>query len=100
MSWGLIRAGIESDPRIQVVGEAGNAAQARDAVKSLNPDVMTLDVEMPGMSGIDFLARLMRARPMPAYRSAGGYCAGSERLARAGRQEQAKRTRQRVWRRR
>ena len=61
----LIRAGIERHPRIRVVGEAGDAREAREAVKTLRPDVMTLDVEMPGMSGIEFLERLMRARPMP-----------------------------------
>lgn len=61
----LIRAGIDTHPRIQVVGEAGSAREAREAVKALRPDVMTLDVEMPGMSGIEFLERLMRARPMP-----------------------------------
>lgn len=61
----LIRSGIEQDPHLKVVGEAANAREARDAVKALNPDVMTLDVEMPGMSGIEFLERLMRARPMP-----------------------------------
>lgn len=61
----LIRTGIESDPGIRVVGEAANAREAREAVKSLDPDVMTLDVEMPGMSGLEFLTRLMHARPMP-----------------------------------
>lgn len=61
----LIRVGIERDPRIRVVAEAANAREARDAVKTLDPDVMTLDVEMPGMTGIEFLERLMRARPMP-----------------------------------
>ncbi|MEZ5723092.1 MAG: chemotaxis response regulator protein-glutamate methylesterase [Paracoccaceae bacterium] len=61
----LIRAGIDRHPRIRVVGEAGDAREAREAVKTLRPDVMTLDVEMPGMSGIEFLERLMRARPMP-----------------------------------
>lgn len=61
----LIRTGLEADPRIRVVAEAGNAREAREAVKAQNPDVMTLDVEMPGMNGIEFLERLMRARPMP-----------------------------------
>ncbi|MGH1369162.1 MAG: protein-glutamate methylesterase/protein-glutamine glutaminase [Maritimibacter sp.] len=61
----LIRSGIERDPSIKVVGEAGTAKEARDAVKSMALDVMTLDVEMPGMNGIEFLERLMRSRPMP-----------------------------------
>ncbi|MCB1356338.1 MAG: chemotaxis response regulator protein-glutamate methylesterase [Maritimibacter sp.] len=61
----LIRAGLAPHPQIEVIGEAGNAREARDAVKALQPDVMTLDVEMPGMSGIEFLERLMRGHPMP-----------------------------------
>ncbi len=50
---------------IQVVGQAGDALEARAAIKALDPDVMTLDVEMPHMSGLDFLDRVMRLRPMP-----------------------------------
>ncbi|PIE07303.1 MAG: chemotaxis response regulator protein-glutamate methylesterase [Rhodobacterales bacterium] len=79
----LIRAGIETHPRIQVVGEAGNAIEARDAVKALQPDVMTLDVEMPGMSGIEFLERLMRARPMPVIMLSTLTGAGSDASVRA-----------------
>lgn len=61
----LLRKVIAADPRLHVVGEAANAREARDAVKALAPEVMTLDVEMPGMNGLEFLERLMRARPMP-----------------------------------
>lgn len=79
----LIRAGIEPHPRIEVVGEAGNAQHAREGVKSLNPDVMTLDVEMPGMSGIEFLERLMRARPMPVIMLSSMTRAGNDVSVRA-----------------
>lgn len=51
---GLIRAVLRSDPGIEVVGEAGDAMEARSAIKQLNPDVITLDVEMPNMNGIEF----------------------------------------------
>jgi two-component system chemotaxis response regulator CheB len=50
---------------IEVVGAAADAFQARDMLKDLKPDVLTLDVEMPKMNGLDFLDKLMRAKPMP-----------------------------------
>jgi two-component system chemotaxis response regulator CheB len=50
---------------IEVVGAAADAYEARDMVRDLKPDVITLDVEMPKMSGLEFLDKLMRARPMP-----------------------------------
>ncbi len=50
---------------ILVVGAAADAYQARDMIRDLKPDVITLDVEMPRMSGLEFLDRLMRARPTP-----------------------------------
>ncbi|OCW56212.1 protein-glutamate methylesterase/protein-glutamine glutaminase [Hoeflea olei] len=62
---GLIKAVLSSDPGIEVVGEAGDAMEARNAIKQLNPDVVTLDVEMPNMNGIDFLEKIMKLRPMP-----------------------------------
>jgi two-component system, chemotaxis family, protein-glutamate methylesterase/glutaminase len=61
----LISASLASDPTISVVGEASDAYEAREAIKQLNPDVVTLDIEMPKMNGLDFLERLMRLRPTP-----------------------------------
>ena len=62
---GLITAALRRDPEIEVVGSACDPLEAREAIKRLNPDVITLDVEMPNMNGIDFLERIMRLRPMP-----------------------------------
>ena len=56
---------LNADPEIEVVGVAGDAHIARDKIKKLNPDVLTLDVEMPKMDGLTFLHNLMRLRPMP-----------------------------------
>lgn len=61
----LIKSRLQTDSRIEVVGEASDAYQARELIKELSPDVLTLDVEMPGMSGLEFLRKLMRLRPMP-----------------------------------
>ena len=60
-----LRHVLESDSRLAVVGEAGDAFEARQVIKALNPDIITLDIEMPQMSGLEFLSRLMRLRPMP-----------------------------------
>ncbi|MGF1752653.1 chemotaxis response regulator protein-glutamate methylesterase [Vibrio makurazakiensis] len=56
---------ISSDPDLEVVGAAEDPYQARDMIKKLNPDVLTLDIEMPKMNGVQFLKNLMRLRPMP-----------------------------------
>ena len=56
---------INSQPGLEVVGAAPNPLVARELIKQTNPDVLTLDVEMPKMDGLDFLERLMRLRPMP-----------------------------------
>lgn len=61
----LIREILESDREIEVVGTASDPYVARERILSLNPDVITLDVEMPRMDGITFLEKLMAARPMP-----------------------------------
>ena len=56
---GLITAVLSSDPEVDVIGQAGDAMQARAAIKELNPDVVTLDIEMPNMNGLDFLEKIM-----------------------------------------
>ncbi len=61
----LLRATIDGDPRFSVIGEAGDPYEAREVIKRTNPDIITLDVEMPRMNGLVFLEHLMRLRPMP-----------------------------------
>jgi two-component system chemotaxis response regulator CheB len=56
---------IGSQSDMEVVGVAPDPLVARDLIKQTNPDVLTLDVEMPKMDGLDFLEKLMRLRPMP-----------------------------------
>jgi len=56
---------LSQAPDIDVVGVAADPYVARDKIKKLNPDVLTLDVEMPRMDGVTFLGNLMRLRPMP-----------------------------------
>lgn len=61
----LISELLNSDPGIEVVGTAMDAFAAREKIKLLKPDVLTLDIEMPKMDGITFLSNLMRLHPMP-----------------------------------
>ena len=61
----IIREALSHCNHIEVVGEAEDPLVARDLIKKLNPDLLTLDVEMPKMDGITFLINLMRLRPMP-----------------------------------
>jgi chemotaxis response regulator CheB len=56
---------LNSSSDIEVVGTAEDPLIAREMIKELNPDVLTLDIEMPRMDGITFLRNLMRLRPMP-----------------------------------
>ena len=61
----LLVQGLNSDPNIEVVADVEDAYAARDAILKFKPDVMTLDVELPRMNGIDFLRRLMPQYPLP-----------------------------------
>ncbi|HYR26610.1 MAG TPA: chemotaxis response regulator protein-glutamate methylesterase [Aquabacterium sp.] len=56
---------INRQPDMECIGAASDPFVAREMIRNLNPDVITLDVEMPRMDGIDFLSKLMRLRPMP-----------------------------------
>ena len=56
---------LNSDPEIEVVGAAADPFIARDLIKLHQPNVLTLDVEMPRMDGLTFLEKLMRAYPLP-----------------------------------
>ena len=56
---------INRQPDMECIGAASDPLVAREMIRNLNPDVITLDVEMPRMDGIDFLSKLMRLRPMP-----------------------------------
>jgi len=62
---GLMSEIINKQPDMEVVASAPDPLVARELIKQHNPDVLTLDVEMPRMDGLDFLERLMRLRPMP-----------------------------------
>ena len=61
----LLVESLRMDPSIEVVAQAGDAYAARDAILQYRPDVMTLDVEMPRMGGIEFLRRLLPQYPLP-----------------------------------
>jgi two-component system chemotaxis response regulator CheB len=74
---------IDGAEDLQVVGAAPDPIAAREMIKALNPDVLTLDVEMPRMDGLEFLERLMRLRPMPVIMISSFTAAGSEVTLRA-----------------
>ncbi len=62
---GLLAEIINRQPDMSCIGAASDPLVAREMIRNLNPDVITLDIEMPRMDGLDFLSRLMRLRPMP-----------------------------------
>jgi two-component system chemotaxis response regulator CheB len=61
----LICHALSRDSDIEIVGQAADPLEARAAMKTLDPDVVTLDVEMPNMNGIEFLSKIMSLRPTP-----------------------------------
>lgn len=74
---------INGAPDLEVVGSAPDALVAREMIKTLNPDVVTLDVQMPRMDGLEFLDRLMRLRPTRVVMVSAFTAAGSETTLRA-----------------
>lgn len=79
----ILKEVINSYPDMEAVGAAANPLQARDMIKILNPDVLTLDVEMPEMDGLTFLEKLMRLRPTPVLMISSLTERGSEAALRA-----------------
>lgn len=61
----MLRSALESEGDIKVVGDAREPFEARSVIKATDPHVITLDVEMPGMSGLEFLDKIMKLRPTP-----------------------------------
>lgn len=80
---GILTQMINLAPDMEVVGSAPDAPTAREMIKALNPDVLTLDVQMPQMDGIEFLDRLMRLRPMPVVMVSSFTETGSDTTLRA-----------------
>lgn len=76
-----VRLAKEND--IEVVAAAADAAEARQLIKTLDPDVVTLDIEMPKMDGLSFLEKIMALRPTPVIIVSGATQAGAEATARA-----------------
>lgn len=78
----LLQHRLEREADITVVGTAANAAEARQLIKALDPDVVTLDIEMPGMDGLSFLEKIMQLRPTPVILVSGATEAGASATAR------------------
>ncbi len=74
---------INASPDIEVVGTAQDPLVAREQIKLLNPDVLTLDVEMPRMDGLEFLEKLMRLRPLPVVMVSSLTASGTETTIKA-----------------
>jgi len=79
----ILKSYLSGEPDIEVVGTAGDAAEGRAAIKQFDPDVVTLDIEMPGMNGLDFLEKIMQLRPTPVIVVSGSTQAGNAITARA-----------------
>ena len=79
----MLERGLSLDPGIEVVGKASDAFSARDRIVLLQPDVITLDVEMPRMDGIEFLRRLLPQYPIPVVVVSAVTIEGSQRALEA-----------------
>jgi two-component system chemotaxis response regulator CheB len=79
----LISYSLQRDPNLVVIGEARDAHEARRAMRELNPDVVTLDVEMPKMNGLEFLQKIMDLRPTPVVMISNLTQAGAQATIRA-----------------
>lgn len=78
----LLQHRLERESDITVAGTAADAAEARQLMKALDPDVVTLDIEMPGMDGLSFLEKIMALRPTPVILVSGATEAGASATAR------------------
>ena len=74
----LLQSALTEAGDIAVVGTAANPHVAREVIRATDPDVVTLDVEMPSMGGLEFLRRIMKLRPMPVVMVAGSTTSGAE----------------------
>ncbi len=79
----ILMTRLSREDDITVIGTAANATEGRELIKQFNPDVVTLDIEMPGMNGLEFLEKIMSLRPMPVIIVSGSTKQGSEMTARA-----------------
>jgi two-component system chemotaxis response regulator CheB len=79
----ILMSRLSAEADISVIGTAANAAEGRELIKRFNPDVVTLDIEMPGMNGLDFLEKIMTLRPTPVIIVSGSTQEGNEITARA-----------------
>ncbi|MFM7349545.1 MAG: chemotaxis-specific protein-glutamate methyltransferase CheB [Erythrobacter sp.] len=78
----LLQRRLERESDITIAGTAANAAEARQLIKALDPDVVTLDIEMPGMDGLSFLEKIMELRPTPVILVSGATEAGASATVR------------------
>lgn len=79
----ILMSRLSAEHDISVVATARDAAEGRELIREFDPDVVTLDIEMPGMNGLDFLEKLMLLRPTPVIIVSGATQAGNDVTARA-----------------
>lgn len=79
----ILMSRLAAEDDIAVIGTAANAAEGRELIRRFSPDVVTLDIEMPGMNGLDFLEKIMELRPTPVIVVSGSTQEGNDVTARA-----------------